>query len=64
MRTKRLNIINATPDGVGLSLNVMNQIIDRIEDLVLEAELNKPLAGTNIQIDYTSSGAVINAVTQ
>lgn len=63
MRTKRLNVINAGPDGVGLSLDVMNQIINRIEDLVLEAELNKPIAGNNVQINYTSSGAVINAVT-
>lgn len=41
----------------------MNALVDRVEDLVLEAELNKPIAGNNIEIDYTSRGAVINAVT-
>lgn len=64
MKTKRLRIIPETPDGVGISSEFMNSIIDRIEDLVLEAESNKPIAGNNVQITYTNNGAIINVVTQ
>ena len=63
MKTKKLNTINSGPEGVVLSVEFMNALVDRVEDLVLEAELNKPIAGNNIEIDYTSRGAVINAVT-
>lgn len=63
MKTKRIDVINAGPEGVGLSVDFMNSIIDRVEDLVKTAEEQKPIAGDNINIDYTSRGAVINAVT-
>jgi hypothetical protein len=42
----------------------MNSIINRIEDLVLQAELNKPIPGNNVQITYTDNGAIINVVTK
>ena len=48
---------------MALSAEFFNDIINRIEDLVLQAQLQKPIAGNNVQIDYTGNGAVINAVT-
>jgi hypothetical protein len=62
MKTKELRPINPTPEGVGISAEYINSIIDRIEDLVQAAEIQKPIAGNNITIQYTSVGAVINAV--
>ena len=61
MKTKKLEVINAGPEGVGLSVDFMNSIINRIEDLVRTAEEQRPIAGENIDISYTSRGAVINA---
>jgi hypothetical protein len=60
MKTKELRPINPTPEGVGISAEYINSIIDRIEDLVQVAESQKPLAGDNININYTPAGAVIN----
>lgn len=60
MKTKELRPINPTPEGVGISAEYINSIIDRIEDLVQVAESQKPLAGDNITINYTAAGAVIN----
>lgn len=63
MKTKPLRIVPESPAGVGISSEYINSIISRIEDLVKTAEEQKPIAGDNINIDYTSRGAVINAVT-
>jgi len=63
-KSQPLRPIRATPDGVGISVDYMNSIIDRIEDLVLVAQNQKPVAGNNITINFTAQGAVINAVTQ
>ena len=60
MKTKKLRPINPTPEGVGISAEYINSIIDRIEDLVQAAEIQKPIAGNNITIQYTFVGAVIN----
>ena len=60
MKTKELRPINPTPEGVGISAEYINDIINRIEDLVQVAESQKPLAGDGIQIQYTADGAVIN----
>ena len=38
MKTKPLRPIRETPEGVGISVEFMNDIIDRIEDLVAELE--------------------------
>ena len=46
---------------MALSAEFFNDIINRVEDLVLQAQLQKPIAGDNIQIDYTPNGAVINS---
>ena len=62
MKTKELRPINPTPEGVGISAEYINSIIERIEDLVQAAEIQKPIAGNNITIRYTSVGAVVNAV--
>lgn len=64
MRTSPLRPIRETPAGVALSAEFFNDIITRVEDLVLQAQLQKPIAGNNVQIDYTANGAVINAVTE
>jgi len=61
MKTKELRRINPTPQGVGISAEYINSIIERIEDLVQAAETQKPIAGNNIQINFTAQGAVINA---
>jgi len=61
MKTKELRRINPTPQGVGISAEYINSIIERIEDLVQVAQSQKPLAGDNIAISYTSTGAVISA---
>ena len=61
MKTKELRRINPTPQGVGISAEYINSIIERIEDLVQVAETQKPIAGNNIQINFTAQGAVINA---
>ena len=61
MKTKKLRPINPTPQGVGISAEYINSIIERIEDLVQAAETQKPIAGNNIQINFTAQGAVINA---
>jgi hypothetical protein len=63
-KSQPLRTIRATPDGVGISVDYMNSIIDRIEDLVQVAQSQKPIPGNNIQINFTAQGAVINAVTQ
>jgi hypothetical protein len=60
MKTKPLKIILSNADGVGISSEYMNDIIIRIEDLVLEAQSIRPIAGENVQIQYTNNGAVIN----
>ena len=59
MKTKELRRINPTPQGVGISAEYINSIIDRIEDLVQVAESQKPIAGEGINIQYTAIGAVI-----
>jgi len=63
-KSQPLRTIRETPDGVGISSDYINSIIDRIEDLVLVAQNQKPVPGNNIQINFTQQGAVINAVTQ
>jgi hypothetical protein len=62
--SRPLRKINPTPSGVGIGAEYINSIIDRIEDLVLTVQSQKPVAGNNIQINFTDKGAVINAVTQ
>ena len=62
--SRPLRKLNPTPAGVGIGTEYINSIIDRIEDLVLTAQSQKPVAGNNIQINYTDKGAVINVVTQ
>jgi hypothetical protein len=62
MKTKPLRPIQATADGIGISVEYMNEIINRIEDLVETANAQKPVAGNNVQISYLNTGAVINAV--
>jgi hypothetical protein len=62
--TKPLRLIRPTPDGVGISVEYINSIIQRIEDLVLVAQSQKPIAGNNVTVNFTAQGAVINAVTQ
>jgi hypothetical protein len=62
--SRPLRKINPTPTGVGIGTEYINSIIDRIEDLVLTAQSQKPVAGNNIQINYTDKGAVINAVVE
>lgn len=61
MKTKELRPINPTPQGVGISAEYINSIIDRIEDLVQVAESQKPIAGDNVTIAYTATGAVISS---
>ena len=63
-KSQPLRTIRASPNGVGITSDYINSIIDRIEDLVLVAQNQKPIAGNNIQINFTAQGAVINAVTQ
>lgn len=63
-QTQPLRTIRPTPEGVGISAEYMNSIIERIEDLVLVAQSQKPIAGNNITVNFTAQGAVINAVTQ
>jgi hypothetical protein len=63
-KSQPLRTIRATTNGVGISSDYINSIIDRIEDLVLVAQSQKPVAGNNITINFTDQGAVINAVTQ
>ena len=60
MKTKPLRIIPESPAGVGISSEFMNSIIDRVEDLIQQVELNKPIAGEGIQISYTNRGAIIS----
>ena len=61
MKTKELRPINPTPQGVGISAEYINSIIERIEDLVQVAESQKPIAGDGINVQYTASGAVISS---
>ena len=61
MKTKELRPINPTPDGVGISAEFINDIINRIEELVQVAESQKPIAGEGITIQYTATGAVISS---
>jgi len=62
MKTKPLRTIQTTADGVGISVEYMNEIINRIEDLVETANAQKPVAGNNVKISYLPTGALINAV--
>jgi hypothetical protein len=61
-KSQPLRTIRETPNGVGISSDYINSIIDRIEDLVQVAQNQKPIAGNNIQINFTAQGAVINAI--
>jgi len=63
-KSQPLRTIRASPNGVGITSDYINSIIDRIEDLVQVAQSQKPIPGNNIQINFTQQGAVINAVTQ
>jgi len=58
--SRPLRKINPTPAGVGIGAEYINSIIDRIEQLVLVAELQKPIAGNNITVNYTANGVVIS----
>jgi len=58
--TKPLGVLRPTAQGVGISAEYVNDIIERIEDLVLIAQSQKPIAGNNVTVNYTSQGAVIN----
>ena len=58
--SRPLRKINPTPAGVGIGAEYINSIIDRIEQLVLVAELQKPIAGNNITVNYTAKGVVIS----
>jgi hypothetical protein len=62
--SRPLRIIKPTAGGVGISVEFINSIIERIEDLVAIAQSQKPIAGNNVTANFTSDGAVINAVTQ
>jgi len=62
--SRPLRKLNPTPSGVGIGVEYINDIIGRIEQLVQVAQLQKPIAGNNITINYTAEGAVINAVTE
>jgi len=62
MRTSPLKFVNPPAEGVGISVEYVNDIIERIEDLVRTAEEQRPIAGNNIQINYTAEGAVINSL--
>ena len=59
MKTNPLRPIRATADGVGISVEYINEVISRIEDLVETAQRQKPIAGNNIQVNFTENGAVI-----
>jgi hypothetical protein len=61
MKTNPLRPIRATADGVGISVEYINEVISRIEDLVETAQRQKPIAGNNIAVNFTGDGAVINA---
>lgn len=61
-QTQPLRTIRPTAQGVGISVEYVNSIIERIEDLVLVAQSQKPIAGNNVTINYTSRGAVVNAI--
>lgn len=60
--TQPLRLLRPPPEGVGISAEYMNSIIERVEDLILVAQSQKPIAGNNIQISYTANGAVINSL--
>ena len=62
MKTKPFRAKHPPADGVGISVEYMNEIINRIEDLVETADRQKPVAGNNVKISYLPSGALINAV--
>ena len=62
-KTKALRQIRSLPNGVGISVEFMNEIINRVEDLVLIAQSQKPVAGNYIDIQYLGNGSVINVVT-
>lgn len=61
-KTQPLRTIRPTAQGVGISAEYVNDIIERIEDLVLIAQSQKPIAGNNVTVNYTPRGAVINVV--
>jgi hypothetical protein len=63
MKTNPLRPIRATADGVGISVEYINEVISRIEDLVETAQRQKPIAGNNIAVNFTGDGAVINVTT-
>lgn len=60
MNTAPLRQVRPGARGVGISVEFVNDIIERIEDLVRIAQEQKPIAGEGIQINYTPDGAVIN----
>jgi hypothetical protein len=58
--SRPLRKLNPTPAGVGIGAEYINDIINRIEQLVQVAELQKPIAGNNINVNYTAQGVVIS----
>ena len=61
MQTKKLKLLETTSEGVGIGAEYVNDIIARIEDLVDIAIKSRPIAGNNISIQFTNSGAIISA---
>lgn len=59
--SRPLRFVTPPASGVGITAEYINDIIDRIEHLVQVAQVQKPIAGNNITINYTAQGAVINA---
>jgi len=64
MNQRPLRPVRPEANGAGIGVEFVNDIIQRIEDLVIIAQQQKPIAGENIVIQYTPRGAIINAVTQ
>lgn len=59
MKTSQLRLVRPGAKGVGISVEFINDIIERVEDLVKTAEEQKPIAGEGIQVEYTNEGSVI-----
>jgi hypothetical protein len=60
MNASPLRPIKSSSDGYAMSINVINQIIERIEYLIQTAESQKPIAGDGIRVEFTPKGAIVS----
>lgn len=62
MNERPLRQIRPSADGVGIGVEFVNDVIKRIEELVIVAQGQRLIAGQNVSVQRTPDGTIINVV--